>query len=87
MDESISWTMEKIELSSVNSFAVNDRLWVRSFILERRVVLKWTLGIHQLVLVTNNMPDHLKGHVDICHLKNLSTSFKGVPKILIDWTL
>ena len=36
MDESISWTMEKTEVSSANSFAVDERLWLRSFIYIRK---------------------------------------------------
>ena len=39
-------------------------------ILERRVVLKKTLEVHQLLLVTMKMADHSKEDVDICHLKN-----------------
>ena len=30
MDESISWTMEKTAVSSANSLAVDERLWLRS---------------------------------------------------------
>ena len=40
------------------------------YILERRVVLKQILEVHQLVLVTKKIPDHSKEHVDIYHLKN-----------------
>ena len=34
MDESISWTMEKTEVSSANSLA--DYLWLRSFMYIRK---------------------------------------------------
>ena len=36
MDESISWTMEKTEVSSANSLAVDERLWLKSFIYIRK---------------------------------------------------
>ena len=36
MDESISWTTEKTEVSSANSFAVDERFWLRSFIYVRK---------------------------------------------------
>ena len=36
MDESILWTMDKTKVSSANSFAVDERLWLRSFIYIRK---------------------------------------------------
>ena len=40
------------------------------YMLERKVVLKLILEVHQLVLVIKKMPDHSKERVDIYHLKN-----------------
>ena len=36
MDESISWTMEKTEVSSANSLTVDERLWLKSFMYIRK---------------------------------------------------
>ena len=36
MNELISWTMEKTEVLSAKSFAVDERLWLRSFIYVRK---------------------------------------------------
>ena len=48
MDESISSTMEKTELSSANSFAVDERLWLRSFMYIRKKSSKERVDIYHL---------------------------------------
>lgn len=53
-------------------------------ILKKRVVLKQTLDVRHLVLVTMKMSNHSKEPVDICQLKKLSISFKSVSEIPID---
>ena len=72
VDELISWTMEKTEESSANSLAVDERLWLKSFMYIRKKIDPkidpW--GTPALVLVTKKIPDHSKELVDIYHLKN-----------------
>ena len=36
MDELISWTIEKTEVSSASSLAVDERLWLKSFMYIRK---------------------------------------------------
>ena len=69
MDEFISWTIGETEVSSANSCAVDERLWLRSFMYIRKEsgpiggeeVTHWYLP-----------------------LKKLSLSFEDVPEIPID---
>ena len=71
--------MEKIDLPSANSFAVDKRLLLRSFMYIRKnsgpkIKPSGTpanIGeVHGLVMVTMKMLGHSKEHVEICHFRN-----------------
>ena len=85
MDESRSWTMEKTEVSLADSFAVDERLWLRSFMYTRNTsgpkIDSW------------GTPPSISDQEDAwpfkrtswyLPLKKLAMSFEGVPQIPID---
>ena len=88
MVESISWTMEKTEASSVNSLTVDERLWLKSFMYIRKKsgpkIDHWGTPAS-----TGDQEDAwpFKRTRWYLPLKKLSISFKGGPEISIDWVL
>ena len=85
MDELISWTMEKTEVSSANSFAVDERLWLRSFIYIRKKSGPKTdpWGTPASIGDQEDSWPFKRTHWYL-PFKKLSISFKGVPEIPID---
>ena len=88
MDESISWTTEKIGISLANSFAVDERLWLRSFMNIRKKsdpkIVPWStpasIGDQEDAWPFKRTRWYLQ-------LKKFSINFKGVPEIPIDLIL
>ena len=85
MDELISWTMEKTEVSSANILAVDERLWLKSFMYIRKKscpkIDPWgtppSTGDQEDAWPFKRMRWYLL-------LIKLSICFKGVPEIPID---
>ena len=79
--------MEKIEVSSTNSFAVDERLWLRTFMHIRKKsclnIDPWgtpaSIGDQE-----DALPFRARWYL---LLKKLSISFKGVPENPTDWIL
>ena len=80
--------MEKIDVSSANSFTVDERLLPRSFMYIRNnsgpKIEPWStlasIGDHEVVLLFKRTRWNLP-------LKKLLISFRGVPEIPVDWIL
>ena len=88
MDVSISWTVEKTEVSSTNSLAVDERLWLKSFTYIRKKsgpkIDPWHTAAS-----TGDQVDAWSIKRTCWYLppKKLSISFKGLPEIPVDWML
>ena len=71
MDKSIPWTTEKTEVSSANSYVVDERLWLRSFMyIRKKSGPKIDPWVTTASIGEQEMPDHAKERADIYHLKN-----------------